>query len=236
MPRGRDATRRWRQGWPSRSQRRAEPGPPAPPSAGGGTAGPRLGRTWSWSPRSQPPDRENEPLLSAAPRPLCGPLLRQPRESHRGLVSPGVKSRPRGAHAASRLPPRSLRLAASQGRGLGEKRGGIRGGQPPRPGGGPGAVRRRRGMSTGTRTPTRAPSAAPHRPRPRPPAPFPPAAGSAPPVNPCPSTLRLRLPPADSDRPLTGFRVCPGQGFLSGALQRGRGPAVWCQLMRWPRL
>lgn len=72
------------------------------PSAGGGTAGPRLGRTWSLSPRSQPPDRENEPLLSAAPRPLWGPLLRQPWESHRGLVSPGVKSAswsPRG------LPP-----------------------------------------------------------------------------------------------------------------------------------
>lgn len=141
------------------------------PSAGGGTAGPRLGRTWSLSPRSQPPDRENEPLLSAAPRPLWGPLLRQPWESHRGLVSPGVKSRPRGAHAASRLPPRSLRLAGVTGAGpRGEARWDP--GRPaPRPGGGPGAVtppprRVHRDADTHTRSvccspQTSAPSASP---------------------------------------------------------------------------
>ena len=84
------------------------------------------------SPRSQPPGQENEPLLSAAPRPLCGPLLWQPRESHRGLVSPGVKSRPHGAMRG--LTPASgghCDSPTSQGRGLGEKRGGFRAGQPP---------------------------------------------------------------------------------------------------------
>lgn len=111
----------------------AEPGPPAPPSARGATAEPPSGGAWSLSPRSQPPGREMEPLLSAAP--ARSAAFWKPWESHRGLVSPGVKNPSRGAHAR----PHACRRGhcdsqTARGRGLGEKWGGLRGGPAPGPG------------------------------------------------------------------------------------------------------